>query len=85
MEHFSHIPTEVEMNPIIQFAQNILCLSQQRALISYNRFQMKTSATNSGIVTAQHGYPLPGFLLEFAIRTDTEKIMPSIAAELARR
>lgn len=36
-------------------------------------------------LTAQHGYPLPGFLLSSAIRSDTEKIMPAIVAELNRR
>jgi len=34
---------------------------------------------------AEHCYPLPAFMLSFAIRTDTEKIMPAIAGELQRR
>ena len=36
-------------------------------------------------LTAQHGYPIPSFLLSRAIRIDTEKIMPAIEAELHRR
>lgn len=36
-------------------------------------------------LTVQHGFPLPGVLLEIAVRADVEKIMPAIVAELGRR
>ena len=36
-------------------------------------------------LAASHGFPLPGSLLASTIRTDVDKIMPAIQAELARR
>ncbi len=85
--------------PVLQFRllleferQNYERLNFRRIegnLLKFDGFWGVTSGPNGTRIfyklAAHHGYPLPSFLLSFAIRADTEKIMPAIVAELRRR